>query len=76
MITGMLIAIIVLMIPGCLLGNFTFVMLLKPEKKGSGVDTSNRINFITLWWFSLTRREMFLPVCPFLANDQLDNVNK
>jgi len=75
-ITALLIFIIILMLPSWLLGTFTFVMLLKPEKEGNGVDASNRINFITLWWFSLTRRAMFLPVCPFLSNDQLDNVSK
>lgn len=44
--------------------------------KRSPADTSNRINSIRLWWFALTRPELFVGVFPWLKNDELDNITK
>lgn len=55
-----------------LLGVFTFVWWLKPANNPA--DTSNRINKIRLWWFALTRPELFVDTFPWLKNDELDNM--
>jgi len=39
-------------------------------------DTSNRINKIRLFWFALTREELFVDVFPWLQNDEYDNITK
>lgn len=42
----------------------------------SPADTSNRINRIRLWWFALTRPELFVDSFPWLKHDELDNVGR
>lgn len=54
------------------IGILTMFHWLRPRK--SPTDTSNRINAIRLWWFALTREELFVDVFPWLKNDELDNV--
>lgn len=56
-----------------LVGLFTFFHLLRPQR--SPADTSNRINAFRLWWFALTRQELFVDVFPWLKRDELDNVS-
>lgn len=55
-----------------LLGALTVFYWIKPGDPPT--DRSNVINRIRLWWFSLTRRALFVPVCPWLLNDELENV--
>lgn len=57
-----------------LLGMFTFVWWMKPSKLPA--DKSNRINKIRLWWFALTRPELFVGTFEWLKHDELDNVTK
>lgn len=57
-----------------LVGLFNFYHLLRPQK--SPADTSNRINKFRLWWFVLTREELFVDTFPWLRNDELENVTK
>lgn len=54
-----------------LLGLFTLWHLLRPKK--APADASNRINHIRLWWFALTREELFVDLFPWLKRDELDN---
>lgn len=56
-----------------IIGTFTIIMWIKPAKDGT--DASNIINRIRLWWFALTRQAMFVSVCPWLKNDELENVS-
>jgi hypothetical protein len=37
-------------------------------------DESNRINHIRLWWFVITRPELFVDSFPWLKNDEYNNV--
>lgn len=69
-----LLVVIALMLPGSLVGNFTFFHWFRGQK--GPADKSNRINKIRLWWFSLTREDKFVGVFPWLKNDEWDNVNK
>ena len=39
-------------------------------------NTSNRINRIWLWWFALTRPELFVDTFEWLKHDELDNVGR
>lgn len=55
-----------------LLGLFTVFKFTLPLK--SPADSSNRINRIRLWWFALTRPELFVSTFPWLANDEHKNV--
>lgn len=55
-----------------LFGLWVFVMLCK--SLAAPADESNRINRIRLFWFALTRPELFVPCAPWLKNDELDNV--
>lgn len=55
-----------------LVGLFTFFHILRPQK--SPADKSNRINKFRLWWFVLTRENLFTDQHPWLKNDELDNV--
>jgi len=57
-----------------LIGILTIIQWVRPGKPPT--DASNIINRIRLWWFALTRQEMFVPVCPWLNHDELDNVKK
>lgn len=60
-----------LIIPGTL-GLLVLYHLFRPQKYP--VDTSNRINKIRLFWFALTREELFVGIFPWLKNDELDNM--
>jgi len=55
------------------IGMLTIYHWFRPQRPPA--DTSNRINAIRLWWFALTRQEMFVPLFPWLARDEKDNVN-
>lgn len=55
-----------------LLGVFTVYHWLRPQKEPA--DTSNRINAIRLWWFALTKEEMFVGQFPWLTKDEGDNL--
>lgn len=55
-----------------LFGAWVFIMLCKSLAKPA--DTSNRINRVRLFWFALTRPEMFAPHFAWLRNDEFDNV--
>lgn len=57
-----------------LIGIFTVFHLLRNQK--SPADTSNRINKIRLYWFCMTREELFVDTFPWLKNDELENVTK
>lgn len=59
------------MIP-LIFGAWVLIMLGKSLKKPA--DTSNRINRIRLFWFALTRPELFVDAFPWLKRDELDNV--
>ena len=57
-----------------LIGLFTLYHWFRPQK--APADKSNRINAIRLWWFALTREEMFADSYPWLKKDELENVTK
>lgn len=44
------------------------------RSKKSPMDSSNRINHLRLWWFVLTRPELFATTFPWLKNDEFDNI--
>ena len=54
------------------LGLFTLYHWFRPQK--APADTSNRINAVRLWWFALTREDLFVEQFPWLKNDELDNI--
>lgn len=54
------------------LGMFVCFHLLRSQQ--SPADRSNRINKIRLFWFVLTREDLFVNTFPWLARDELDNV--
>lgn len=56
------------------IGVLTLMHFVRKPKKPA--DTSNRINRIRLWWFALTRPELFTDSFPWLKNDEYDNVKK
>jgi hypothetical protein len=55
-----------------MLGIYTLVCIFKAKRLP--MDTSNRINHIRLWWFVLTRPELFVEFMPWLKNDEYDNI--
>ena len=55
-------------------GAVTIFYWIKPAE--GGVDPSNVINRIRLWWFACKRPYLFIDVFPWLKNDELDNVTK
>jgi hypothetical protein len=57
-----------------MLGIYTLVCIFKAKRLP--MDTSNRINHIRLWWFVLTRPEMFVDTFPWLKHDEKDNISK
>ena len=71
--TWLLIALVIAMFPMWALGMLTFIQWVRPA---SGIDKSNIINRIRLWWFALTRQSQFVELFPWLLNDELDNINK
>jgi len=54
------------------IGLLTIIQWIKPQP---GIDSSNVINRIRLWWFAQTRPDIFVPVCPWLLNDEYENVS-
>lgn len=64
--------IIGLLAAPAIIGLFTFYHLFRPQRLPT--DASNRINAIRLWWFALTREELFVDLFPWLKNDELDNL--
>ena len=57
-----------------LLGILTVVYWVSPLRYPA--DKSNRINRIRLWWFVLTRPELFVQDFPWLKKDELANIAK
>ena len=57
-----------------LIGLFVIFHIARPQH--APADTSNRINKIRLFWFALTREELFVDTLPWLKNDELENVSK
>lgn len=55
-----------------MIGLFTILLWVKSAE---GIDSSNVINRIRLWWFALTRPALFVPVAPWLLKDELENVS-
>ena len=55
-----------------LIGLFVLFHIFRGQK--SPADTSNRINKVRLFWFAMTREELFVDVFPWLKNDEYDNV--
>jgi hypothetical protein len=52
-----------------------FVTLLQfARNKLPPADESNRINHVRLWWFVITRPELFVNTFPWLKSDEYDNV--
>ena len=70
----LLVLLIIAMFPAWAIGMITFIQWYNAKRDAPGVDSSNIINMIRLWWFSITRPELFLPIFPWLANDELDNI--
>ena len=67
--------LITLMVGGIftqLIGLLTLVYLLSPSRHPA--DQSNRINGMRLWWFALTRRELFVDTFGWLKRDEMDNM--
>ena len=54
-----------------IIGLITVVQVIRAKR--SPMDESNRMNHIRLWWFALTRPELFVDRFPWLKNDELDN---
>lgn len=65
-------ALVALMLFPALVGLFTLFHWLRPQKPPA--DASNRINKIRLWWFALTRENLFAERFPWLTRDELENV--
>ncbi len=65
--------LIVAMLPMWAIGMLTFIQWVRPAQ---GIDKSNVINRIRLWWFALTRQSLFVGLFPWLLHDELDNINK
>lgn len=55
-----------------LIGLLTVFHWVRPQHKPA--DTSNRINAIRLWWFALTREELFVGLFPWLRGDEHENM--
>jgi len=64
----------VLFWPLALLGLFLVILWVRFMKQ-PGIDSSNIFNPLRFTWFALTRPDKFLEVCPWLADDEWDNVN-
>ncbi len=55
-----------------LIGLFTFYHWFRPQHEPA--DPGNVFNPIRLWWFALTREELFVDLFPWLKRDELDNM--
>lgn len=73
MIQLLLIIILILMVPFSLLG---FLVVFHTAIRGgrSPADQSNRIARIRLFWFSITREELFVGIFPWLKKDEYETV--
>lgn len=71
LIYALLIVLVVSGLVSTLLGFFTVMQFIRLKKEP--MDESNRINHIRLWWFALTRPELFVERFPWLKNDEWDN---
>lgn len=60
------------MIIPALIGMFVLFHLFRSQHEPA--DTSNRINKIRLFWFVMTREELFVDKFPWLTNDEYDNI--
>lgn len=59
--------------PVTTIGLLVICHVARPQRPGA--DASNRINKIRLIWFALTREDLFVPLFPWLRNDELKNVS-
>ena len=66
--------IIGLMAAPTLIGLFTFYHWFRAQHPPT--DPGNRFNPIRLWWFALTREELFVSIFPWLKRDELDNMKQ
>jgi predicted CDP-diglyceride synthetase/phosphatidate cytidylyltransferase len=55
-----------------LIGLVTLVQFARNKRLPA--DESNRINHIRLWWFVLTRPELFVNAFPWLKHDEYNNI--
>lgn len=60
----------ILLLPAAV-GLFTMYHIFRSNKPPA--DRSNRIAHIRLWWFALTREDLFVELFPWLKNDELEN---
>lgn len=66
---------IVLALSGIIATFIGFVTLMQfARNKLPPADESNRINHIRLWWFVITRPELFVNTFPWMKNDEYDNI--
>lgn len=74
LLSAIIVAVMLLSVGGLaatLIGVITIVQFVRAKK--APMDESNRINHIRLWWFALTRPELFVDRFPWLKNDELEN---
>lgn len=64
--------LIIIGFPVWVIGALVLFHIFRPQN--SPADESNRINKVRLIWFVITREELFVPLFPWLKNDELDNV--
>lgn len=70
----LLAALILAALPTAGLGLIVIWHIARPQHPGA--DASNRLNKARLLWFALTREELFVPLFPWLARDEHDNVSR
>jgi UPF0716 family protein affecting phage T7 exclusion len=71
----LIILAIILAISGIIATLIGLVTLLQfVRNKIPPADESNRINHIRLWWFVITRPELFVDTFPWMKNDEYDNI--
>lgn len=57
-----------------LLGMLVIFHIFRPQREPA--DSSNRINKIRLFWFALTREELFVDVFPWMKDDEYNNITQ
>jgi len=72
LVKALLILLVISGIFATAIGLLTLVQFAKSQK--APADASNRINHIRLWWFALTRPELFTETFPWMKKDELDNM--
>ena len=71
----LIIFVIVLVVSGIICTLFgAFVLITLAREVAKPADSSNRINRLRLFWFALTRPELFADSFPWMKRDELDNV--